>query len=200
MSLARPTLAKLALPAATAFAGLALLSPAADAAKKKKPTSYTLKSGTTMLTLDPAIAPILTQKGITVTPIAPASLQGTDTVSLPINGGKLDLKKGTLTIKHKGGLTLGGAGLPLSVDVKNAIINASKSTGGLTADTTLGAGMQLLTISGIKVPKKVSGKSLSLVGSSAFVDSIGGTLKGFVPELPGPPVPFGTVTIDAKLK
>jgi hypothetical protein len=200
MSLTRPSLARLAVPAATAIAGLALLSPVADAAKKKKVTSYTVKSGTTMLTLDPSLAPLLTQKNVTVTPIAPATLQGTDTITLPISGGKVDLKKGTLTLKHKGGLTLGGAGLPLSVEVKNAIINATKSTSALTADTTLGSGMQLLKITGIKAPKKVSGKRLSLVGSSVFVDSLGNTLRTFVPELPAGPVPFGTITIDAKLK
>ena len=189
-----------AAPAAVIFAGLALVAPAADAAKKKAPTVLNIKSGSTMLTLDPALAPVLQQQGISVAPLAPAKLQAADTISLPISSGTLNLKKGTLKLKHKGGLALSGGPLPLTIDVKNAIIDATRSGSKLSADTLLGSGTELLTISGLSVPKKVTGKSLNLVGSATFVDSIGGTLKGFVPDLPGPPITFGTLTISAKFK
>jgi hypothetical protein len=205
MSLARPSLARLALVAAALLTVLSLVAPAADAAKKKPkkkaaPTSFVVKGGTATLTLDPTLSPVLAAAGITVAPIAPATLEGTDNVTLPVSGGKLDLKKGTLTVAHRGGLTLGGAGLPIQINVTKAVIDATKAGASLKADTLLGSATPLLDITGVKVPKKVSGKTLDLVGTSAFVTGIGGTLKGFVPTLPGPPVPFGTVTLSLELK
>jgi hypothetical protein len=207
MSPVRSALARFALVVAALFTVVSLLAPPADAAKKKakkkpKPavTSYVVKGGTSMLTLDPTLAPVLTASQITVGAIAPATLQGVENVTLPVAGGRLDVKKGTLSLTHKGGLVLGGPGLPLQINVTKAIIDAKKATAGLKADTLLGAGTPLLTLTGITVPKKVTGKTVDLVGTAAFVDGIGGTLKGFVPALPGPPVPFGTITLSLELK
>jgi hypothetical protein len=204
MSLARPSLARLALLAAALLTALALVAPDADAAKKKPKkkavTSYVVKGGSATLTLDPTLAPVLTAAGITVSPIAPATLEGVENVTLPVSGGKLDLKKGTLNVTHKGGLMLGGAGLPIQINVTKAIIDATKATSSLKADTLLGAATPLLDIKGFKLPKKLSGKTLDLVGTSTFVQGIGTTLKGFVPTLPGPPVPFGTITLSLELK
>ena len=207
MSLARPSLGRLALLSAALLTALALVAPDADAAKKKskkkKPktvTSYVVKGGTATLTLDPTLVPVLTASGITVSPIAPATLEGVENVTLPVSGGKLDVKKGTLTVTHRGGLMLGGPGLPIQINVTKAIVEAKKSTAGLKADTLLGAATPLLDLKGIKVPKKVSGKTLDLVGTAGFVQGIGTTLKGFVPTLPGPPVPFGTITLSLELK
>lgn len=207
MSLARPNLARIALLAAALLTALSFVVADADAASKKKKkapkkavTSYVVKGGTATLTLDPTLSPVLAAAGITVAPIAPATLEGTENITLPISGGKLDVKKGTLTITHRGGLTLAGAGLPIQINVTKAIVEAAKGKAGLKADTLLGSATPLLDISGIKVPKKVSGKTLDFVGTAGFVTGIGGTLKGFVPTLPGPPVPFGTLTISLELK
>jgi hypothetical protein len=207
MTLVRPSLARLALLAAALLTALALVAPDADAAKKKTKkkkaktvTSYVVKGGTATLTLDPTLVPVLTASGIAVSPIAPATLEGTENVTLPVSGGKLDIKKGTLNVTHKGGLMLGGAGLPIQINVTKAIIDATKTTAGLKADTLLGAATPLLDIKGFKLPKKVTGKSVDLVGTAGFVEGIGTTLKGFVPTLPGPPVPFGTITLSLELK
>jgi uncharacterized membrane protein len=204
MSVARPSLARVALLAAALFTALALLAPAADAKKKPKkakkaPTSFVVKGGETMLTLDPALSPVLAQQNIAVNGIAPAVVDG-ETVTLPISGGKLDIKKKTLTLKHRGGLSLAGEGLPLTIDVKNAVIEQSRGKGVLKADTVLGSGTPLLDVKGLKFPASIKRKSIALTGKSAFVSSIGGTLQGFVPGLPGPPVPFGTISVTLELK
>jgi hypothetical protein len=110
----------------------------------------------TSVDLDPATAKVLTDNGVTVTPVAPATVStsgGTTTVSFPITAGYVALYptdqqpfvRGTFS--HSGGLTFSAGGKSLTVT--DFVVNPGSSE--LYATIPTGDVVQLLDLDGTNV-------------------------------------------------
>jgi hypothetical protein len=116
----RPSVALGALAIGAAVAAPAALGQAAD--------TVTLAGGETRLHLNGATAGVLTDNGVSVAPIGPATARGTR-VTFPITGGRIDPTDGAGTIAHSGGLAFSAGGT--TVRLRNFIVDSR--TGSLTA-------------------------------------------------------------------
>lgn len=92
--LSRSRLGALVLGLFAAFATLAAV-PGAQADP--------IKSGETAVKLRPAVAKLLTAKGVKVSPVRPAKVRG-GAVVFPVTGGNINPATGTGSIRHSGGL------------------------------------------------------------------------------------------------
>lgn len=129
-----------------------------------QPDSVRLQSrGSTDLTLDPGTAQALSDLGVAVAPVGPASVTPQGAVAFPITGGKVDASSFAGTIRHSGGISLSAG--DVQVDLTRFRIN-------IDADpdlTALVGGQRVsilsLDLSGLNA--KVKGKKITLSGVSA---------------------------------
>jgi len=129
-----------------------------------QPDSVRLQSrGSTDLTLDPGTAQALSDLGVAVAPVGPASVTPQGAVAFPITGGKVDASSFAGTIRHSGGISLSAG--DVQVDLTRFRINVDADP-----DLTALVGGQRVSIlsldlSGLKA--KVKGKKITLSGVSA---------------------------------
>jgi hypothetical protein len=129
-----------------------------------QPDSVRLQSkGSTDLTLDPGTAQALSDLGVAVAPVGPASVTPQGAVAFPITGGKVDPSSFAGTIRHSGGISLSAG--DVQVDLTRFRINVDADP-----DLTALVGGQRVSIlsldlSGLKA--KVKGKKITLSGVSA---------------------------------
>lgn len=137
--------------------------PAASAAKVR----IVLRSGATVLTLNPGTAKALTGAGVAVAPASEARVVKTG-ISFPITGGFLTPKL-VGTIKHSGGLTFTAGGKSLTV--RDFVINTG--AGKLTAYVDEAhARIPLLDLSLAKATVKAHGSSVVVGNVSATLDAV----------------------------
>jgi hypothetical protein len=79
-----------------------------------EPTMLMLTGETTTLALDADTAAILTENGVEVAPIDPASASDAG-IAFPITGGSVDAESLAGTINHSGGLTFSAGGTDLAL-------------------------------------------------------------------------------------
>jgi hypothetical protein len=129
-----------------------------------QPDSVSLQSkGSTDLTLDPGTAQALSDLGVAVAPVGPASVTPQGAVAFPITGGKVEASSFAGTIRHSGGISLSAG--DVQVDLTRFRINVDEDP-----DLTALVGGQRVSIlsldlSGLKA--KVKGKKITLSGVSA---------------------------------
>jgi hypothetical protein len=177
----RAAFAVLAAAAATA------LVPAGALAGERhceKDAGTALAGGATTLTLDPATAGVLTENGVAVAPVAPASADPSGAIAFPITDG--ELADGKARIDHSGGLTFSAGDASLTatdfaVKVKGArgllvaqvggapvpllkLDLSSASVGRLGAATTIGGIEATLTREAAKALNATFGVSLFTAG------------------------------------
>ncbi|MGI9539800.1 MAG: HtaA domain-containing protein [Miltoncostaeaceae bacterium] len=102
-----------------------------DATTADEVTTLTLTGAQTTLALDADTAAILTDNGIEVAPVDPATA-GDDGISFPITGGEVDADTLAGTINHSGGLafTAGGTTLELTDFVIDTTAGTLTATAG----------------------------------------------------------------------
>lgn len=94
---------RLGLAAAAALAGAAIAAPSALG------VTVPVEDGETNLHLDPATAGALTDLGVSVVPVGPATAKGLR-VTFPIDGGEIDPQTAAGTVDHEGGLAFRAGG------------------------------------------------------------------------------------------
>jgi len=165
----------------------------------------TLKGVSTSVDLDAATLKVLTDKGVTPTPVAPATVAangGVTTASFPISQGYVSVYPATTPnyirglLSHTGGLKFTAGGK--SLDLTDFMVNPGDST--LTATVAGGAAAPILDLDGtnVKISTDAQGNTkldgtvakLSEVGASALNKYFGVTFfaKG---------IPLGVVHIVA---
>lgn len=177
-----------------ATTALAAFTPAALA---QTSTTLTLTGGATTLTLDPATAQVLTDNGIAVAPVRPASASDTG-IAFPISGGELDAATLAGQISHRGGLSFTAGGRTLRVT--QFVIDTEESV--LTARLfRFGPRIPLLDLD-------LSGITVAPGDGSVVVSGVGATLTPvaaralnlyFSTHLFTGGLPVGTATVDAEL-
>lgn len=140
-------------------AGVFALAPATAGAatSKAKTKTYTIKSGTTTLTLDPAAVTNLASMGITMSATAPATTAG-PVLTFPVKAGAKIKLKGTTPVSgkivHLG--TLQMARDVVTVPLTNPTVNLTKppQLTGTFASLTAPIGDLTIKSSKIKITKK----------------------------------------------
>jgi hypothetical protein len=199
----RRSLAALAA-AVVALGALGTYVVTAGAADAPKASILTLRGVSTSVDLDPATAAVLKENGVTVTPVAPATVataDGTTTVSFPISEGYVSVYpkdqrpfiRGTFS--HVGGLTFGAGGKSLTVT--DFVVNPGSST--LTA-TVGGNAVHLLDLDGTNVEITQDGDTTRLEGTVAKLSATAAQAmnEAFGVSLFQQGIPLGVVRIAAE--
>ncbi|MDQ6727745.1 MAG: hypothetical protein M3066_16500, partial [Actinomycetota bacterium] len=164
----------------------------------------TLSGVSTKVDLDAGTLGVLKQNGVTVTPVAPATVStsgGTTTASFPITEGFVSVYpqsdqpyiRGTFS--HSGGLTFSAGGKSLTVT--DFIVNPGTST--LTA-TVGGNAVQILDLDGTNVKITQDGSTTRLEGTVAKLSSTAASAlnQTFGVSLFTQGIPLGVVRIAAQ--
>jgi hypothetical protein len=170
-------------------AALATAAVAAVAAPAAQAAPVNLAGATTTLALSDAAQATLTQAGVTVTPVAPATSPLAGSYSFPVVRGKLAAERHLGFAVHKGGLTL-------STSAKHVTVRRLIAFGGRRPLVTARVGraqVALLRLTQVKLGDGalLSGKaSLTRVGARLLGRFLG--TDGFTAG-----TPVGTVTVTA---
>lgn len=187
-----------AISAAVLTVALALIAVAPGFAGAKSSDDLRLKrAGGTTVKLDKGTAAALTDLGVSVSPISPATASSKG-VKFPITGGRLDAKTLAGNIRHSGGLRF-AAGATV-VDLKRFTINIDRKPD-LVA-TVGDARVSILTLDLSRLKNRSSGDNIRLSGvkasltkaaADALNQAFGVTAfkKGLV---------LGTASVSAKVK
>ena len=164
-----------------AVAGVA--APGAQAAPVK------LAGATTTLALSDAAQATLTQAGVTVTPVAPATSPSAGSYSFPVVRGKLAAKRPLGFAIHKGGLTL-------SASAKQVTVRRLVAFGGRRPLVTARIGRAQVALLRITQVKLGGG---ALLSGKASLTAAGARLLGRFLATDGfkAGMPVGTVTVTA---
>jgi len=193
------TLAGVAVLAATGWQAASAQSPSAPSAE-----ILTLSGVSTNVDLDAGTAGVLKENGVTVTPVAPATVStsgGTTTASFPITDGYVSVYPESQrpfirgTFSHSGGLTFSAGGK--SVTATDFVVNPGSST--LTA-TVGGNGVQLLDLDGSNVKVTQDGSTTRVEGTVAKLSSTAASAlnQTFGVSLFKQGIPLGVVRIAAQ--
>lgn len=135
--------------AATLAAGAAIAAPSALAA------DVPVAGGTTDLRINPATAGVLTDAGLSVAPVGPATAKGLR-VTFPVTGGAIDPATAAGRVTHSGGLAFSSHGT--TVRLTNFIVT---TTGGRPVLTAAVGSARIplagIDLSGAKVIRRGSG-------------------------------------------
>ncbi len=164
----------------------------------------TLSGVSTNVDLDAGTAAVLKDNGVTVSPVAPATVStsgGTTTASFPITEGYVAVYPESQrpfirgTFSHSGGLTFSAGGT--SITATDFVVNPGSST--LTA-TVGGNGVQLLDLDGSNVKVTQDGATTRLEGTVAKLSSAAAQAlnQTFGVSLFKQGIPLGVVRIAAE--
>ncbi len=180
------------------------LTASAQSSSAPSAEILTLSGGSTNVDLDAGTAAVLKDNGVTVTPVAPATVTtsgGTTTASFPITEGYVSVYPESQrpfirgTFSHSGGLTFSAGGK--SVTATDFIVNPGSST--LTA-TVGGNGVQLLDLDGTNVKVTQDGATTRVEGTVAKLSATaaGALNQTFGVSLFKQGIPLGVVRIAAQ--
>ncbi len=180
------------------IASLALIAAACgdddddDATTAAEVTTLTLTGESTTLALDADTATVLTDNGIEVAPVDPATA-GDDGISFPITGGEVDAETLAGTINHSGGLAFTAGGTTL--ELTDFVIDTTNGT--LTAT----AGGDQVTILDVDLTalERTDGDTITLTGITTTLSADGAAALNstFDVELFEEGIPIGDVTVVA---
>lgn len=152
-------LTRMSLLLAVAVSSLGVLTAGAQAnTSAAKPKVIIVKSGQTTLTASTATVKFLTSHGITVTPLAPATMSGAS-VTLPVVGGIATDNKLRGVLVHRGGVRFASA--TKKVNVRHVVIYRKGGPTWLVA-TVNGKVARLAKLTSITL--KRTGKNVTLTG------------------------------------
>lgn len=189
-----------ALRTALAVKGLKSGLALGVAAVKTTPAEVAISGGTSTLTLDAGTATALSQLGVKIAPVAPATATSPVTLSFPLTGG-------TLNATTLAGMIQGAGGLQLSA--------GSQAVPLMNPTTTLGSAPQLVVdfggssaaISSLDISKLTKAldpvkRTLTLGGVTAALNAVAAnTLNGlFNAQAFAAGTPIGTIAVDATLR
>jgi hypothetical protein len=162
-----PRLSRAGLSLAAVVLATALLPAAASAREScpppPLPTAGTaLGGGATSLTLDPAVAGVLADNGVSVAPVAPATAGADGAVSFPITGGELG--DGAARIEHAGGLTFAAGDATLTATDFSVRVQGAR---GLLVAQVGGAAVPLLKLDLADASVGRSGAATTIAGATA---------------------------------
>lgn len=171
------------LAAATAAAGAAALAPSALGAV------VPVEDGQTNLHLNAATAGALTDLGVSVAPVGPATAKGLR-VSFPIDGGRINPETAAGTVDHEGGLAFSAGGT--TVRVTDFTVRTNVGSPFLTARVGNGTIRLLnLDLSDARVIRRGPGKvgtwvvrvqsTLTSQAAAALNAAFGSSLTGGIP-------------------
>lgn len=176
-------------PASLTATASSSVSPSGSATPPNVTLTVTGKD--TNLTLAPATAQALTNAGVQVRPVAPASAAPSGGVNFPITGGVLTQASLQGTVNHSGGLTFSHAGK--TVTASNFVLNTGQ---GVLLATVQGKQVQLLAVNLTHLVRTTGSNQIIASGiTSTLVPSAAVLLNGqldttvFTPGLP-----IGTLT------
>lgn len=138
---------------ALAIAGAALVPATATQAKPVKVTG-----GQTAITLNGPAAQLLTDNGVTVSAVAPATLSGA-TATFPIRGGRLNAKGTKGFVRHLGALRFSKAGKKITVRRPVAVVTRRAA---FISVKTRGRLVRVFKLTGLK--KTTSGTTTTVTG------------------------------------
>lgn len=173
---------------------LAALAPAALA---QTSTTLTFTGGATTLTLDPGTAQVLTDNGVAVAPVRPASASAAG-IAFPISGGAVDAATLAGEISHRGGLEFTAGDRTLRVT--QFVIDTEESV--LTARLfRFGPRIPLLDLdlSGVTVTPGDGTVQVSGVGATLTPIAARALNLYFQTHLFSGGLPIGTAVVDAEL-
>jgi hypothetical protein len=174
---------KILRPLAATLAILALVVPAATAAKK--PKTIKVSRGATTLVLDSGAASALSSLDISVAPLKP-SKAGEAGISFPVTNGRLNASTYAGRVKHTGGLRFSRGDTVVDLrnftiriddapDLTAAVGESRASIADLDlADADISATKKALTVGNVKVTLSSTGASAlnAAFGTTAFTDDL----------------------------
>lgn len=164
-----------------------------DATTAAEATTLTLTGAQTTLALDADTAAILTDNGIEVAPVDPATA-GDDGIAFPITGGEVDADTLAGTINHSGGLAFTAGGTTL--ELTDFVIDTTAGT--LTA-TAGGDQVVILDVdlTGLQRTDGDDGIELTGIATTLSADGADALNATFDVELFEQGIPIGGVTVLA---
>jgi hypothetical protein len=162
---------------------------------------FAVRSGTTTLVPDPATLQVLTAAGITLAPVAPATL-GASGLAFPVSGGALDLAARTGTIAHTGGLSLAKGATVISLTEPEVVL-ARAATFSVVAGSL---GRQVIAdvdLSGAQLAPRTTarGGTLAISGAVVRLNALAATaLNSQLGLAVQPGTPLGTVGAQLSLR
>ena len=165
----------------------------ADATTEAEATELVLTGESTTLALDADTATILTDNGVEVAPVDPATA-GDDGIAFPITGGTVEAESLAGTIEHSGGLVFSAGGTEL--EVTDFVINTTDGT--LTA-TAGGDEIPLLAVDLTALERSDDMGTIVLEGISTSLSAEAAIAMNdtFGVDLFEEGIPIGTVTVRA---
>lgn len=156
-------------------------------------TELVLTGEATTLALDPDTAMVLTDNGVEVAPVDPATA-GDEGIAFPITGGTVEAESLAGTIDHSGGLVFSAGGTEL--EVTDFVIDTAAGT--LTA-TAGGDQIPLLSVDLAGLERTEEGDALVLTGitTALTADAADALNETFDVTLFEEGIPIGDVTVRA---